>query len=204
MIKVFYGENRAMARKAIDKLLGKDYEIVEAENLTTSDMPSVFLGTSLFGEKRKILVKSLSENKECYEMLPKYVDECPHDVVIWEEKIDKRSVTYKVLAKSDAVEFKEFAAMATVDKNLVFEVFNEAYRGNSRKAIELCDQIAATNDPFQFIGLMTTLGAKKLQFDATKATKTMKAIAEADMNMKIGGIEPWTAVKIALIKIGGR
>ena len=120
------------------------------------------------------------------------------------DQIDKRSVTYKALAKSDAVEFKEFAAVATVDKNLVFEVFNEAYRGNSRKAIELCDQIAATNDPFQFIGLMTTLGAKKLQFDATKATKTMKAIAEADMNMKIGGIEPWTAVKIALIKIGGR
>ena len=62
MIKIFYGNDRVKAREMIDKLLGKDYEVIEAENLTRGDMDSVFYGTSLFGETRKILVKSLSEN----------------------------------------------------------------------------------------------------------------------------------------------
>ena len=70
MIKVFYGEDRVKARQAIDKLLGSDYEIIEAENLTTNDVASVFLGVSLFGDKRKILVKDLSLNKDCWDMVP--------------------------------------------------------------------------------------------------------------------------------------
>ena len=73
MIKIFYGNDRVKARAMIDRLLGKNYEVIEAENLTRGDMDSVFLGTSLFGETRNILLKSLSENKECWEVLPKYL-----------------------------------------------------------------------------------------------------------------------------------
>ena len=46
MIKIFYGNDRVKAREMIDKLLGKDYEVIEAENLTRGDMDSVFYGTS--------------------------------------------------------------------------------------------------------------------------------------------------------------
>ena len=103
MIRIFYGEDRVMAQKMVKRQLGEEYEVIEAESLQASDMASVFLGTSLFGETRTILVKDLSSNKECWEILPKFVDDCSHNIVIWETKIDKRSATYKALSKNKTI-----------------------------------------------------------------------------------------------------
>ena len=64
MIKIFYGNDRQKAQLAIAKLLGDDYEVIEAENITRGDMESIFKGTSLFGETRRILLTGLNENKE--------------------------------------------------------------------------------------------------------------------------------------------
>ncbi len=200
MIKVFYGEDRIKARKAIDRLFGVDYEVIEAENLTTSDMASVFLGTSLFGEKRTILVKDLSANKECWEMVPNFVDDCPHDIVLWETKLDKRSAAYKALSKNKNVEFKEFAAAEDPNNKLVFDILDAAMRGDN-SAVKMCEKIEQTNDPYMFMGLMVSQAIKKLQYNNAKAAKTLKILAEADVNMKSTGIEPWTLIKMALLKI---
>ena len=200
MIKVFYGEDRIKARKAIDRLFGADYEVIEAENLTTSDMASVFLGTSLFGEKRTILVKDLSANKECWEMAPNFVDDCPHDIVLWEAKLDKRSAAYKTLSKNKNVEFKEFAAAEDPNNKLVFDILDAAMRGDN-SAVKMCEKIEQTNDSYMFMGLMVSQAIKKLQYNNAKATKTLKILAEADVNMKSTGIEPWTLIKMALLKI---
>jgi DNA polymerase III delta subunit len=200
MIKVFYGEDRIKARKAIDRLFGADYEVIEAENLTTSDMASVFLGTSLFGEKRTILVKDLSANKECWEMVPNFVDDCPHDIVLWEAKLDKRSAAYKALSKNKNVEFKEFAAAEDPNNKLVFDILDAAMRGDN-SAVKMCEKIEQTNDPYMFMGLMVSQAIKKLQYNNAKAAKTLKILAEADVNMKSTCIEPWTLIKMALLKI---
>lgn len=200
MMKVFYGEDRIKARKAIDRLFGADYEVIEAENLTTSDMASVFLGTSLFGEKRTILVKDLSANKECWEMVPNFVDDCPHDIVLWEAKLDKRSAAYKTLSKNKSVEFKEFAAAEDPNNKLVFDILDAAMRGDN-SAVKMCEKIEQTNDPYMFMGLMVSQAIKKLQYNNAKAAKTLKILAEADVNMKSTGIEPWTLIKMALLKI---
>ena len=200
MIKVFYGEDRIKARKAIDRLFGADYEVIEAENLTTSDMASVFLGTSLFGEKRTILVKDLSANKECWEMAPNFVDDCPHDIVLWEAKLDKRSAAYKTLSKNKNVEFKEFAAVEDPNNKLVFDILDAAMRGDN-SAVKMCEKIEQTNDPYMFMGLMVSQAIKKLQYNNAKAAKTLKILAEADVNMKSTGIEPWMLIKMALLKI---
>ena len=66
MIKIFYGNDRAKVQEAVKRLFGDSYETIEAENITRADMDTVFRGTSLFGDVRKILVKSLDENKECF------------------------------------------------------------------------------------------------------------------------------------------
>lgn len=200
MIKVFYGEDRIKARKAIDRLFGTDYEVIEAENLTTSDMASVFLGTSLFGEKRTILVKDLSANKECWEMAPNFVDDCPHDIILWEAKLDKRSAAYKTLSKNKNVEFKEFAAAEDPNNKLVFDILDAAMRGDN-SAVKMCEKIEQTNDPYMFMGLMVSQAIKKLQYNNAKAANTLKILAEADVNMKSTGIEPWTLIKMALLKI---
>ena len=200
MIKIFYGNDRVKARAMIDRLLGKNYEVIEAENLTRGDMDSVFLGTSLFGETRNILLKSLSENKECWEVLPKYL-KTTHNVIVWENTVDKRSVTYKALAGESDVEFKEFKQVEEIDPKLVFEIFDAAYGGNGKRALQLCDKMEATNDPFRLMGLMTTQAFKKLEMRQTKAPKVVKVLAETDMAMKSTAVEPWNLVKAALLRI---
>ena len=200
MIKIFYGNDRVKARAMIDRLLGKDYEVIEAENLTRGDMDSVFLGTSLFGETRNILLKSLSENKECWEVLPKYL-KTTHNVIVWENSVDKRSVTYKALASEKDVEFKEFKQVEEIDPKLVFDIFEAAYRGDGKHALKLCDQMETTNDPFRLMGLMTTQAFKKLEMRQTRAPKVIKILAETDMAMKSSTVEPWNQVKAALLRM---
>lgn len=200
MIKVFYGEDRVKARKMIDRLLGGDYEVIEAENLTTSDMASVFLGTSLFGDRRKILLKDLSLNKDCWEMAPNFVIDCPHDIILWETKLDKRSATYKALSKDKNIEFKEFALAEDPNTKLVFDILDAAMRGDNG-AIKMCEKIEQTNDPYMFMGLMVSQAVKKLQFNNAKAAKTLKVLAQTDIDMKSTGIEPWKLIKMALLKI---
>ena len=63
MLHIFYGEDRLAAEKAAHTVLGENYEL-----------PTLFLGTSLFEENRRILIKSLSENKELFSELEKYFE----------------------------------------------------------------------------------------------------------------------------------
>ena len=163
-------------------------------------MDSVFLGTSLFGETRKILIKSLSENKDCWEVLPKYLA-TTHDVVILENNVDKRSVTYKALAKEKSVEFKEFKLAEQIDKNLVFDVFEAAYKKNGKRAVELCEKIETTNEPYMFMGLMVSQAFKKLELRDRKAEKVIKILGDTDMKMKTTGVEPWALIKMSLLLI---
>lgn len=204
MIKVFYGEDRIAARKMIDKLLGGNYEVIEAENLQPSDMASVFLGVSLFCEKRALLVKDLSANKGCWDLLPSFVDECPHDVILWETKLDKRSTTYKTLSKNKKIEFKEFELAEDPNKKVVFDILETAMRGDGAAAVKMCTKIEDTNDAYMLMGLMVTQAVKKLQHNNAKAVSTLKILAQADIDMKSTGIEPWTVIKMALLKIGGK
>lgn len=200
MIKVFYGEDRVKARKMVDKLFDGEYEVIEAENLTTNDMASVFLGVSLFGESRKILVKDLSVNKECWDMVPNFVADCAHDVILLESKLDKRSATYKALSKDKNIEFKEFALAEDPNTKLVFDILDAAMRGD-KNAIKMCEKIEQTNDPYMFMGLMVSQAIKKLQFNNAKAARTLKVLAQTDIDMKSTGIEPWKLIKMALLKI---
>ncbi|MBR5670102.1 hypothetical protein IKX12_03450 [Candidatus Saccharibacteria bacterium] len=204
MIRVFYGDDRVAAQKMVVRQLGEDYEAIEAENLTANDMPSLFLGVSLFAETRAILIKDLSSNKECWELLPKFVAECPHNVVIWETKLDKRSTTYKELSKDKNVEFKEFKLAEDPNSKVVFDIFDAAFRGDGAAAVKMCEKIETTNDPFMFMGLMTTQAIKKLQYNNSRAPRALKVLAAADLDMKSTSLEPWTIIKMALLKIGGK
>lgn len=200
MIRIFYGNDRVKAKEMALRLLGDGHEVIEAENLTRGDLGSVFLGTSLFSESRKILIKSLSENKECWEALPNYLN-TTHDIVILETSIDKRSVTYKALSKEKSVEFKEFKLAEAVDKNLVFDIFETAYRRNGVKAVKMCENIETTNDPFMFIGLMVSQAFKKLELGERKAVAVVKILGDLDTATKTTPIDAWTLIKAALLKI---
>ena len=201
MIKIFYGADRQKTQQAIEKILGKDYEVIEADNITRADMESIFKGTSLFGETRKILLKGLNENKECWESFPNYL-ETTHDMIVWPSALDKRSVTYKAISKVKGIEIEEFAEEEKIDRFFAFKVADEAFAGRGAKAVKMCEQIEATDDPYLMMGAIISQACKRLEMRNSKAAPAIRILAKADIDMKSVDVNGWDIVKIALLKIG--
>ena len=200
MLSVFWGENRLDAEKAVKRTLGTDYEVFEGENLAVADLPSIFRGTSLFGtERRQILLKELSENKEVWEKIPDYL-ETEHDMVIWESKIDKRSVVYKAMVAA-GVKMQEFPAKKNPDANLVFNILDMALR-NGPQAVRMVEKIELDQDPYMFFGLLVTQAIKKLEYWAgNKEKRLLKELSVLDMQMKTTSVEPWLLLKSFLLRV---
>lgn len=199
MIKIFFGDDRVTISSAIKKELGEEYEVFEGENLLVDDLPNIFLGTSLFGEIRKILIKDLAENKEAFEKIQDYL-KTMHNVVLWETKLDKRSSAYKMLVK-EKIEITEFKLLEPTNSREVFDIFDIALR-DGQKAIKMVEKIQETNDPFMFVGLLASQAIKKFEFRRGRKEKRVLAeLSNLDIQMKSTGIEPWTLIKLSLLKL---
>lgn len=201
MIKIFYGENRLEAEKAVKRALGEDYEVYEGESLQVVDLPSIFRGTSLFGEgERKILLKDLAENSAVWEKIGDYLD-TEHEVIIWEMKIDKRSAGYKRLKEAGA-EMMEFPERKRPEMNLVFNILDTALV-DGKKAVAMVEKIELTQDPYMFFGLMVTQMLKKFESSRSggRERKIIEEMAKVDIEMKSSSIEPWMLIKGLLLQI---
>lgn len=200
MLRVYSGEDRVAAEKAIQSLLGGKYEVFEGEMLMETDLPSIFRGTTLFDtEKRRIVLKDLGENPAVFEKVVDYAD-TEHEVVIWETKIDKRSAGYKRL-KEAGVELKDFPLKKPPEAGLVFNILNTALR-NGPEAVKMCEKIELTQDPYMFFGLMVTQGLKKFgERQGAREKKILKELAKLDLQMKTTAIEPWMLVKAFLLRV---
>lgn len=202
MLRVYSGEDRVATEKAVRSALGAKYEVYEGESLTPGDLPSIFRGTSLFAtEKRQILLKNLTENAEVWEKIPDYL-ETEHEIVIWEPKIDKRSVTYKAL-KAAGVAMQEFVSRKPPEANVVFGILDMAMKDGA-KAVQMCEQIELTQDPYMFMGLLVTQALKKYEYSrgGNREKRLLKMLSELDMQMKTSTVEPWTLIKAMLVRLG--
>ena len=198
MIEIFCGEDRARAQAEVKRILGADYEVFEGMNLAITDLPSLFMGTSLFGEKRKILVKDLGEQKELWEKLPEYL-ESPHTIIIWESKLDKRTATYKAI--KDKVKVVEFALPKDMNANLVFDIFRTAKR-DGKKAVELLKKIEDTEEPYMLIGLFVTQALKDFEMrQGSKEKRVLAELSRIDMLMKTTSTQPWLLLKSFLLRV---
>ena len=199
MLRVFVGEDRVSAEMALKRLIGGNYEVFEGENLSVGDLPSIFQGTSLFETgRRRILLKNLSENAAVWEKIAEYAG-TEHEVVVWELKIDKRSVGYKNL-KAAGVEIQEFALKAKPEAKMVFGVLDMALR-DGRRAVAQVEQIELEQDPYMFFGLLVTQALKKFeQRGGVREKRLLKELAKLDMEMKTTGLEPWMLIKAFLLR----
>lgn len=203
MLRILYGPNRLEAEKAIKKALGEWYEVFEGENLTLTDLPSIFLGTSLFGsERRRILLKDVSENSAVWEKLADYAA-TDFEVVAWELKLDKRSAGYKRL-KDAKVEMTEFVELRKPEANLVFNILDTALAGNGKQAVNMVMQIEQDQDPYMFFGLMVTQALKKFEMSrgSRRIAMVLKELAQLDLQMKSTIVEPWALIKSFLLRVG--
>ena len=199
MIKVFYGEDRIRAKKAITDFFGSsDYEIIDGSALEPADLPSIFLGASLFSDKRSILINDISINKPVFEKLPEYLS-TPHSVAIFELKLDKRSNTFKEL--KEKIEFREFVLPKNPNINLVFDIYRTAKK-DGQKAIKMLEKIQTEEDPIMFCGLLISQALKDFKnHQGTKEKRALKELSKLDLDLKSTSFQPWLLVQAFLLRL---
>ena len=198
MIRIFYGENRVKINAEIKKVLGDGYEVLDGAELTVADLPSIFLGASLFAEKRAILIRDLGENKEVFEKITEYLD-TPHEVVLFETKLDKRTATYKAL--KDKVEIREFAMPVDTNVNLVFDIYRTAKR-DGKKAVKMLESIENEQDPYMFLGLLVSQALKDFAMrQGTKEKRVLIELSKLDLQMKTTSMQPFSLLKSFLLQV---
>lgn len=103
MIILLSGDNFYEIDQELGRIIAEfdsDAEQIDADSLEIRSLTDVFSGVSLFSENRLVIIKRLSENSAVWEALERWLDR-PSDttLVLVEPKLDKRTKTYKALAK---------------------------------------------------------------------------------------------------------
>ena len=198
MIRVFTGDDRVRAKKEIEKILGSDYEVIEGVDLETSELPTVFYGNSLFTDKRKVLIRDLNENKAAWEKLPEYL-ESPHEIIIWEGKLDKRTTVYKTIAKN--VKIEEFKLFQENGYKKAAAVFQMAKR-DGRRAVEMLQEMELEQEPMMFLGVMATEAVKEYAMSqGIREKRILRELSKLDMTLKSTATEPWLLIESFLIRL---
>ena len=198
MIKVFTGNDRIRAKNEIEKFLGKNYEIIEGTEITPNDLPSIFLGVSLFSSARNILIRDVSANKAVFEKVSEYLN-TPHNVALSELKLDKRSVGYKNI--KNKVEIFEFSAPQNPNLKIVFDIYKTA-KTDGKKAVDLLEKIKFDEDPMMFFGLLVSQALKDYSAkQGIKEKRTLKELSKLDLKLKTTSFEPWLLIQSFLLRL---
>jgi DNA polymerase III delta subunit len=111
MIKWLIGENTFAIREAVQALeraFSGQAERIDATELNLADIPNIFMGASLFADKRLIIVSDLSKNTVLFEKISDWLPRLSDTIhlVCIDAKPDKRTASYKALkAVADVQEF---------------------------------------------------------------------------------------------------
>ena len=115
MIYLFYGENEFEKRAALTELIGgENVERHDGESLSLNGMQEIAIGQTLFMDSSRYLISRLSENNEVWSQLPDMKFDEDRAIILVEDKIDKRTKTYKWLQKNAQV--REFLPLSERQK----------------------------------------------------------------------------------------
>ena len=105
MIYVFFGENEFSKRQKVDEVLGdRIARRRDGEELTIGDLRELLTGKTLFGGEEPIIITDLSQNSDVWAVFPEIAGLADETVILLETKLDKRTKTYKNLAKNATVQ----------------------------------------------------------------------------------------------------
>ncbi len=111
MIHLLYGENYFLKRQRLGQLIdGVEPEWIDGDQLSVGQLTDLLLAQDLFSEKRTIVIKNLSQNSETWTALAEAKIGDHITLILFEDKPDKRTKTYKALQKTAKVEqFEPFS-----------------------------------------------------------------------------------------------
>ncbi|MFZ2125953.1 MAG: DNA polymerase III subunit delta [Candidatus Microsaccharimonas sp.] len=121
MITLLTGDNSFEINEALSSLVA-DFdgraEKIDGSMLELKNLPDLLMGSTLFADKRLVIIKGLSQNSAVWEKLSEWLPRLSDDIqlVLVDEKPDKRTTAYKELKKF--AEVKEFAAWTDRDRSL--------------------------------------------------------------------------------------
>ena len=105
MIYVFFGLNEFSKRQKVDEVLGdRIARRRDGEELTIGDLRELLTGKTLFGGEEPIIITDLSQNSDVWAVFPEIAGLADETVILLETKLDKRTKTYKNLAKNATVQ----------------------------------------------------------------------------------------------------
>ncbi len=198
MIKIFVGDDRIKAKQEIVNFLGNDYEVFDGADLLADDLLNICFGSSLLTEERSVLIQDLSKNKTLFEKIPQYL-ETSHKVAILEQKIDKRSNTYKLLKEKKLI--WQFHLNPDVDYKKIFNIFSTA-KQNGAKAIEMLEDIKNQEDPIMFFGLLVSGAIKDFNTKpGAKEKKVLRLLSSLDLKIKTSSLDPWLIIESFLAQL---
>jgi DNA polymerase III delta subunit len=121
MITLLTGDNSFEISEALRTLVSSfdgRAEKIDGATLELRDLPDLLMGSTLFAEKRLVIIRDLSQNSTVWDKLPEWLPRLSDDIhlVLVDEKPDKRKVAYKVLKKMADV--KEFTTWGDRDRSL--------------------------------------------------------------------------------------
>ncbi|MDR0590953.1 MAG: DNA polymerase III subunit delta [Candidatus Nomurabacteria bacterium] len=115
MIKVFFGDGSFELERMLERTTANcdaEVERLAGDSLTKNDLLNILQGTSLFTDKRLVVVRHLSDNTEVWEQLAE-TSGSDNDIILVETKLDKRSKVYKNLQR--VADLQEFGAYSERD-----------------------------------------------------------------------------------------
>ncbi|NCO10826.1 DNA polymerase III subunit delta [Candidatus Saccharibacteria bacterium] len=80
-------------------------ERVDGAALTIRDLPDILMGSSLFADRRLVIVRDLAKNTSLWTSLPDWLHRISDDIhlILVDDNIDKRTRTYKALKEQATV-----------------------------------------------------------------------------------------------------
>ena len=208
MIYLIDGDDRNKAESIAKRYLGGEYEFFDADSLEKTDLPSIFQGTTLFSEKRAILIKDLTLKKELFSELPRFLH-TEHKIAILEQKIDKRNTVYKELlsiskTSPNLIRIENYKLPDIADTFLTFRVFDIALK-DGRRAVRILREAEAENSPYLTIGAWTKKALDLLvkHPNGEKEKRIIKELAQIDLLLKDTKFSksPWTILESFLIRL---
>ena len=101
MIHLLHGDNEFEKQAALAALVG-DADVVrcDGEALTLADIQEITIGQTLFTQSSVYVISRLSENPDIWLRLPEISFDDDNTIILVENKLDKRTKTYKWLQKT--------------------------------------------------------------------------------------------------------
>ena len=205
MIKLLFGTGVGEKQAEIAKLFAESLkktpslEKEVASEFSSSDELMAFLSnSSLFSEKRFVVLQGISANKEIASFTAENFDRFKAleniDIIFSETELDKRSVFYKTFASRKlATDFSisEFDIakkldLPTISIGETFSLTNHLLSGNREKYLDIINRtekacFSNEDEGFKLFGLLTS---QILQFLAVK-TAGDKSLSEVAKNLEL-------------------